>query len=276
MKKRKNKIKWWNRFTETSRHTDYVKYKKALNRANKAVRKAKRKLENKLARNIKCDPKAFYNYARGKTTAKDRFGPLSDENGNSVSDDNKTAAMLNEYFSSVFTQELLDNIPDPVQLFQGGAEDMLSEVDLSYDAVLQRLIKLKPDKAPGVDSIYPVVLREIGNSIAFPLSVLFKRSLETAEVPKDWGRANVTPIYKKGPKHKTENYRPVTKYVDEGHPVDVIYLDFSKAFDKVTQKRLIKKMNGHGIGEKVSSWVESWLNGREQRVVINGCASETV
>lgn len=111
--------------------------------------------------------------------------------------------MLNEYFSSVFTQELLENIPDPVQLFQGGAEDMLSEVDLSYDAELQRLIKLKPDKASGVDSIYPLrELRELGNSIAFPLSVLFKRSLETAEVPKDWRRANVTLIYKKGQDRK--------------------------------------------------------------------------
>ena len=43
----------------------------------------------------------------------------------------------------------------------------------------------------------------------------------------------------------------VTKYVDEGNPVDVLYLDFtifSKAFDKVPHKRLVEKVKAHGIG----------------------------
>ena len=66
----------------------------------------------------------------------------------------------------------------------------------------------------------------------------------------------------------------VTKYVDEGHPVDAIYLDFSKAFDKVPHKRLVKKVEAHGIIGKINIWVEEWLSNRSQRVVLNGKCSD--
>ena len=65
----------------------------------------------------------------------------------------------------------------------------------------------------------------------------------------------------------------VTAYIDEGSPVDVLYLNFSKAFDKVPHKRLVKKVKAHGIGSNIWRWSEAWLSDRSQRVVINGKAS---
>jgi len=56
--------------------------------------------------------------------------------------------------------------------------------------------------------------------------------------------------------------------------MDVIFLDFSKAFDKVPHRKLIQKLEGHRIGGKVSRWIRNWLRGRTQRVVINGESSE--
>ena len=66
----------------------------------------------------------------------------------------------------------------------------------------------------------------------------------------------------------------LTKLVDAGHNVDVIYLDFAKAFDKVPHQRLLKKLKAHGITGKVHGWIEAWLSGRQQRVVLNGKASD--
>ena len=43
-------------------------------------------------------------------------------------------------------------------------------------------------------------------------------------------------------------FEEITKWVDEGSPLDVIYLDFQKAFDKVPHQRLIIKLKSHGIG----------------------------
>jgi len=57
-------------------------------------------------------------------------------------------------------------------------------------------------------------------------------------------------------------------------PVDAIYLDFQKAFDKVPHNRLIQKVRAHGIGGNVAKWIECWLSGRKQRVVLNGNKSQ--
>ena len=66
----------------------------------------------------------------------------------------------------------------------------------------------------------------------------------------------------------------LSKLVDEGHSVDVIYCDFNKCFDVVPHRRLLSKCDGVGIRGKVLRWVEEWLTGRQQRVVLNGQASE--
>ena len=47
--------------------------------------------------------------------------------------------------------------------------------------------------------------------------------------------------------------------MDEGSPVDVIYLDFQKAFDKVPHQRLILKLKSHGMGNSIINWIEQWL-----------------
>ena len=61
-----------------------------------------------------------------------------------------------------------------------------------------------------------------------------------------------------------------TKIVDEGGCVDVIYLDFCKAFDKVLHQRLLLRLQMHGIGIKIRNWIGNWLHNRKQRVVVNG------
>ena len=66
----------------------------------------------------------------------------------------------------------------------------------------------------------------------------------------------------------------VTHYVDQGFPVDAIYLDFSKAFDTVPHQRLLKKLEAHGISGKVNNWIEKWLTNRKQRVCISGEKSD--
>ena len=62
----------------------------------------------------------------------------------------------------------------------------------------------------------------------------------------------------------------ISKWADDGSPVDVIYLDFHKALDKVPHQRLLIKVKSRGMGESVVNWVRDWLSGRKQRVVVEG------
>jgi len=65
----------------------------------------------------------------------------------------------------------------------------------------------------------------------------------------------------------------MTGCVDEGRAVDVVYLDFSKAFDTVSHDTLLGKLRKCGLDEWSVKWIENWLNGRTQRVVISGAES---
>ena len=64
-------------------------------------------------------------------------------------------------------------------------------------------------------------------------------------------------------------FEEITKWVDDGSPVDVVYLDFQKAFDKVPHQRLILKLKAHGIGNDVINWIEKWLTSIRQRVIVD-------
>ncbi|CAM5087160.1 unnamed protein product [Natator depressus] len=68
-------------------------------------------------------------------------------------------------------------------------------------------------------------------------------------------------------------YDEITGSVDEGKAVDVLFLDFSKAFDTVSRSILASKLKKYGLDECTIRWVESWLDCRAQRVVINGSMS---
>ncbi|KAK4817093.1 hypothetical protein QYF61_027924 [Mycteria americana] len=66
---------------------------------------------------------------------------------------------------------------------------------------------------------------------------------------------------------------PVTRLVDEGKAVDVVYLDFSKAFDTVSHSILLEKLAAHGLDGCTLRWVKNWLDGQAQTVVVNGVYS---
>ena len=58
----------------------------------------------------------------------------------------------------------------------------------------------------------------------------------------------------------------MSKRVDEGSPVDVIYLDFQKVFDNL----LLIKLRAQAMGDSIVNWVSNWLTGRKQRVTVEG------
>ena len=66
-----------------------------------------------------------------------------------------------------------------------------------------------------------------------------------------------------------------TKHLDKGELIDVIYLDFQKAFDSVPHQRLIQKLTSFGINGKILQWINDFLWNRTQQVLLNGQKSST-
>ena len=312
----------WRVYRRTRKEEDYAKYKEALNAATTEIRQSKRSYEQKLACNIKNDSKSFYAYVRSKQNVQDKVGPLEDSAGNIISQGFLMAEDLNGYFSSVFTKEDISSLPVADAKFQGTKSEYLGPLVVTPELVAKKIRAMKDNKSPGVDGIPPKLLMETVDQISIPLARVFNLSLKEGVVPFEWKEANIIPLFKKGSRNKSENYRPVsltsvickllerlikdhmvdflvkhkllnssqhgflkarscltnmlcfleeiTKWIDVGSPVDIIYLDFQKAFDKVPHQRLLLKLKAHGIGDSITDWIEQWLTDRRQRVVVDG------
>ena len=86
----------------------------------------------------------------------------------------------------------------------------ICNIKFNIDDVCKLLCKIDPSKSPGPDNIPGKLLKEGAQWIDEPLTKLFNMSMTTGRLPKDWTRAHITPIYKKGPKNLPNNYRPVS------------------------------------------------------------------
>jgi len=192
------------------KRADHPAYVKAEKEAKHEVEKARRTFENKLAKNIKSDVKSFFAYARSKSKAKSRVGPLEDETGTLVNSDEGMCESFNDYFTSVFTREDTTNIPRGEQVWKGRDKEALCDVIIDHTVVEDRLNKLRADKSTGADGLSPRLLKEIKSEIIQPVLYIWRKSISEGDIPQDWKLANVCPIFKKGSRSEAGNYRPVS------------------------------------------------------------------
>ena len=61
----------------------------------------------------------------------------------------------------------------------------------------------------------------------------------------------------------------------DGESVDIVYLDFRKAFDTVPHQRLLVKLKSYGITGELYKWIEDFLVGRTQKVRVGDTVSDT-
>ena len=77
----------------------------------------------------------------------------------------------------------------------------------------------------------------------------------------------------KGLPEVQKDYNQVTKSLDTGVAVDVVFLDIRKAFDTVSHPILIKKLGDCGTDAYTNRWIANWLRGHTQGVVVDGSFS---
>ena len=121
---------------------------------------------------------------QSKTKVKGSIEGLESENGDIVTDNHGKANILNDYFTSVFTKENLEEIPDlPLRPLPQGT---LEHIDIQEEEVYKLLKSVNASKSQGVDKVHPKFLVETSSSICKPLSIVYRKSLEEGKLPGCW------------------------------------------------------------------------------------------
>ncbi len=150
--------------------------------------------------------KIFWTFIKHRAKDYEGITGLNDQ-GQLHTDPKDKTNILNHQFESVFTKESPLN---PDLLLAQSAHPVMPDIHITEPGVQKLLEKLNMHKASGPDEIGPRIFKQLATTITPILIDIYKQSYETGEVPLDWRRANVTPIFKKGRKNDASNYRPIS------------------------------------------------------------------
>ena len=125
------------------------------------------------------------------------------QDGICVVDSQAKADLLNNQFSSIFTIDNGSSLPNMGTYQYPDAPS----IDFATSGIAKLLSELDPSKSSGPDRIPPMLLKMLATEISFQL---FSASLLQGNVPSDWKRALVSPLFKKGDRKDPSNYRPVS------------------------------------------------------------------
>ena len=282
--------------------------------------------EHKAIDKISTNAKYFYSYANKTRKPRDKVGPLTNkETKEIISDPSDMAEALQSQYCSVFSKpdpnKCIDNIKTFFNEENNNDAQKLLDIDFSEADIVTAIKQIKAHSAAGPDGIPSILLRNCCEELSKPLYLIYRKSLDTGEVPNLLKDAIVTPIHKGGLKCDPKNYRPVSllsqllkilekvlclkivKHLEEnnkmnknqhgfrkfrsclsqliehydnvleavssGNNIDVIYLDYSKAFDVVDHDILLRKLRDSGISGKMGIWISNFLKNRKQTVTVN-------
>ena len=280
--------------------------------------------ENLAIKNIKNNPKYFFNYSKRLRNIPYSPNLLVDGN-NIISDPKCIADTLQKQFESVFSLPLKEEdikLP-PVQ--PEPHYPLSDNLNLTKSDFICAIDEMKASSSSPKYDIPSVIFKTYKEYLWIPMQLFWTYSFDNAQIPQQYKIQTIVPIHKKGSKTNPENFRPIAttpnpikifervlrkklsnylelnNYLSEnqhgfrsnrscstqlihhtnsvfnslnqGSEVDTIYVDYSKAFDKVDHSVLLKKLKLFHIGNNYIKWFECFLRGRTQKVVVNNSLS---
>ena len=254
-----------------------------------------------------------------------KIPPIRDERNILKSDVSEKANLFNSFFAKQCSLIDTGSVLPPDKLLTNATLDGL---EFDEEKVSNLIKSLNVNKAHGWDNVSIRMVKIGGDSLVKPLLNIFRLSVDSGVFPSQWKKGNVVPVFKKGDKSITKNYRPVSllpvfgklfekciydalysyfvehdlfspcqsgfrkgdscvsqllsithdifKGFDANPPLDTrgVFLDISKAFDRVWHDGLIFKLKSYGVTGSLLPLLRNFLSGRFQRVVLNGQTSE--
>ena len=276
--------------------------------------------ERKAIKSIKQNPQFFYSYAKRHAKCKTNIGPLLDKNKKLQQDPSKMADILQEQYTSVFSDP--NSVDKQDCKMHHHINNTLEDIIFTKNDIEKAINEISIHSSSTDEDIPAIVLKSCKKELSYPIWKIWDESMKTGIIPHIFKSQMITPIHKKGSKANPENYRPISltshlikifervlrikivtfleenniicrnqhgfrkgrscltqllNHIDKilknllnNNDTDAIYLDYSKAFDKVDHRILLQKIKSYGIQGKLHNWLSNYLEDRMQKVIING------
>ena len=182
--------------------------------ANNAIKqfllKSQSEYEKHLVNDLKQSPKRFHAYLRQKKVGCPSVGPLRQADGTLTDEPSVMAESFATAFASVFSSTQPCTNKSDVPTAHQTVSCQMPPVDICAADVLASLQALDVNSASGADNLHPHLLRGCAAGLAYPLYLIFRKSLRECRLPVLWKSATVVPIFKKGSRYDALNYRPIS------------------------------------------------------------------
>ncbi|XP_072043590.1 uncharacterized protein [Amphiura filiformis] len=155
---------------------------------------------------------------------------------------NHSSSILDSYLSETETENKFQALSDLDTSTINSSVDSschppVPSFEIKCEGVQKLLSQIKPHTACGPDNLPAYLLKECAEELAPVFTLLFKATLHQGRIPSEWKSANVTPIFKKGDKHKPENYRPISL------TASIV----CKTIEHIIHSQIIHHLDNHGL-----------------------------
>lgn len=323
----KEKYKYLRKFKTYKNSADLQAFMCLRDRAKKLEQSCYQYYVATVEDSIEKAPKHFWSFIKSRTKSNSIPNNIT-YNGTTATTGGAICNLFSSYFFSTFLSPSTPGNVSSDLSAQASPQALtdISSISINESEVAKILVRLDPSKSAGSDHIHSIFLIKCAESLAVPITIIFKRSIRECIFPQVWKSAFITPTHKKGSKTDATNYRPISKLciiskvferivydqvysalkgsftpfqhgflkgrstvsnlilfndyltsaMDSGDQVDVVYTDYSKAFDRIDHIALISKLRNIGIHGDLLRWFSSYISMRSQAIVINSYMSSWV
>ena len=177
--------------------------------------------------------------------------PVKDRNGATISDKEKVKERWVEHFENVLNRDTVAG--KDIDENEKVCDTLDVKEDLFCEEELATVLKgLKNNKAPGADSVINEFLKYGGSEVRNKLLKIMNMIFEKGEVPNDFRKTLIKPLYKKGDKSECRNYRGIS-LVSVGSKLlsNMILFRLRDAVDKVLREEQCGFRKGRGYVDQV-------------------------
>jgi hypothetical protein len=171
--------------------------------------------------------KTFWKYISKMTKSDGNVCPSLDHLGNNINDSKRAAAAFSEFFVSVMNNTVFESVDlaKCIDFRKPQIPYQANIPDLTPEAVFTYINMLSNKKSLGINNVSLYILKRLGKLLSGPLSILFNKILQSAEIPSDWKISYIKPIPKVSQPSSVGDFRPISITCADGKLFEYILKD---------------------------------------------------